>query len=340
MLRLTLILPLLFAMQVGPAGAQTQVAALPFIQWEKFVDPNEGSFWMEAPSGWRISGGLARRNALQFWPWLTAVSPDGDTIIAFGDPNLQSYVLPTPSLAAAGFREGSVYSGGGGTLYVVRRYVPGQVFAKDYGQQQLPRLCADLQVTASLERPDAAVWIGGGFSQTTAGEVRFSCGKGEMAMEAYTFCATSLIPWGQGAGLWYPSFLSGFLAPKPLAGIAEQMLAHMLGTITVNAAWLARVSDTALAVSRIASATGHSISDSIMSSWKARNATIDSIMEEDSRARLGIDIYADPATGNRYIVANAHQYYWIDPNGKVVGTDTDTEPSGRFRRLKRVPPSQ
>ena len=194
MLRLPLILPLLFAMLVRIAAAQTQVAAVPFIQWQKFVDPNEGSFWMEVPSGWRISGGLARRNALQFWPWLTAVSPDGDTIIAFGDPNLQSYVLPTPSLAAAGFHEGSLYNGGGGTLYVVRRYVPGRVFAKDYGQQQLPRFCADLQVTANPERPDAAAWIGGRFSQTTAGEVRFSCRKGDMAMEAYEFCATSLIP--------------------------------------------------------------------------------------------------------------------------------------------------
>jgi hypothetical protein len=53
-----------------------------------------------------------------------------------------------------------------------------------YGQQQLPRLCADLQMTASPERPDAAVWIGGRFSQTTGGEVRFSCGKGDVAMEA------------------------------------------------------------------------------------------------------------------------------------------------------------
>ena len=340
MLRLTLILPLLFAMLARTAAAQTQVAAVPFIQWEKFVDPNEGSFWMEVPSGWRISGGLARRNALQFWPWLIAVSPDGDTIIAFGDPNLQSYVLPTPSLAAAGFREGSLYSGGGGTLYVVHRYVPGRVFAKDYGQQQLPRFCTDLQVTANPERPDAAAWIGGRFSQTTAGEVRFSCRKGDMAMEAYEFCATSLIPWGQGAGLWYPSFLFGFLAPKPLAGIAEQMVAHMLGTITVNAEWLARVSDTALAVSRIATATGQAVSDSIMQSWKARNATIDRIMEEGSRARLGIDIYADPATGNRYIVANTHQYFWVDPSGRVVGTDTDTAPSGRFKRLNRVPPVQ
>ena len=51
MLRLTLILPLLVAMLVRTAAAQTQVAAVPFIQWQKFVDPNEGSFWMEVPSG-------------------------------------------------------------------------------------------------------------------------------------------------------------------------------------------------------------------------------------------------------------------------------------------------
>jgi hypothetical protein len=117
------------------------------------------------------------------------------------------------------------------------------------------------------------------------------------------------------------------------------MVAHMLGTITVNAEWLARVSDTALAVSRIATATGQAVSDSIMQSWKARNATIDRIMEEGFRARLGIDIHADPATGNRYIVANTHQYFWVDPSGRVVGTDTDTAPSGRFKRLKRVPPA-
>jgi hypothetical protein len=53
--------------------------------------------------------------------------------------------------------------------------VPGRFFAKEYGQQQLPCFCADLQVTASPDRPDAAAWIGGRFSQTTAGEVRFSC---------------------------------------------------------------------------------------------------------------------------------------------------------------------
>jgi hypothetical protein len=338
-----IILGLALAMLVRVAVAQTQVATLPPIQWQRFVDPNEASFSIDVPAGWRVSGGLARRNALQFWPWLTAVSPDGNTILAFGDANLQSYVLPTSMLTAAGFREGSIYNGGGGTYYVVGRYVPGVLFAKLYAQQRLPRFCGEIQ--AGAERPDAAARIGaayGGFAQTTAGDVRFACRKNGMEFEAYVFCATSLTPWpmvGPGAGLWYPSFLFAYLAPKPLAAVAEQMVAHMLRTIAISPQWLALTSNTAMAVSRIATASGHAISDSIMRGWEARNATIDRLMEEGSRARLGIDIYADPATGTRYTVENTHQYYWANPQGRVVGTDSDTAPPG-FQRLNRVPPNE
>jgi len=42
MLRLTLILCLLLAMLVRTAAAQTQVAAVLFIQWQKLIAPNEG----------------------------------------------------------------------------------------------------------------------------------------------------------------------------------------------------------------------------------------------------------------------------------------------------------
>jgi hypothetical protein len=91
---LRLVLALLLAMFVRVAAAQAPVAALPLGQWTKFIDPNEGSFLMDVPAGWRISGGLARRNALQMWPWISAVSPDGNTVLAFGDPTLQSYTLP------------------------------------------------------------------------------------------------------------------------------------------------------------------------------------------------------------------------------------------------------
>jgi hypothetical protein len=86
----------------GPLAAQTPVSASPLVSCHCFVDPNEGSFSMDVPACRRISGGLA-----------------------FGDPSLQSYISPNQMLAATGFGEGSVFNGGGGTVYVVSRYLPG-----------------------------------------------------------------------------------------------------------------------------------------------------------------------------------------------------------------------
>jgi|SRR5579875_556435 len=335
---LRILLATVFAVLARAAAAQAPVATLPPIAWQTFIDPNEGMFSMDVPAAWRVSGGLARRNALQYWPWLAAVSPDGNTILGFGDPNLQNYVLPTPILAATGFQEGSMYSPGGGTMYIVGRYITGPDFAVVYAERQLPRFCSDIQPTSRRERPDIAAGLAAGASRATAGEARFACRKDGMDMAAYVFCATSEVSLG-GIGFWYPSVLFAYLAPRPLAGIAEQMIAHMLGTLVVNPEWLARQTETSMAVSRITTGTGRAISESIMRGWQARNATIDRMMEEGSRARLGIDIYADPATGTRYTVANTHSYYWVDPRGRVVGTDTDTPPTG-FERLQRVPPGR
>jgi len=100
---------------------------------------------------------------------------------------------------------------------------------------------------------------------------------------------------------------------------------------------VARVANTAAAVARAAAQSNAAISDSIMRGWEARGATMDKIMEAGSRARLGIDIYADPATGTQYTVAAGQNFYWANPQGRVVGTDTDTAPNG-FSRLNHVPP--
>lgn len=318
-----------------PGAMNGPVAALPFIRWQQFVDPYEGSFSMAAPAGWQVSGGIARRNALQYWFWLTAVSPDGNTVIAFGDASSQSFILPTPMLAAAGMGEGSLYNGGGGTVYRVHRYLPGVTYARLYAEQQLPRFCSDSQLREQRERQDVAGWVGAlVHGATTAGEVRYTCRKNGMAMDAYTFAATSFLP---GSPIWYPSALYGFLTPQPLTPVVEQMVAHMLRSIAANPAWVARQMHTAVDVSRIATETGHRMSDTIMQGWEERGATIDHIMEERSRATLGIDIYSDPATGQTYTVANTHDYYWRNPAGTIIGTETDTPPGPNFSRLQRVP---
>ena len=106
----------------------------------------------------------------------------------------------------------------------------------------------------------------------------------------------------------------------------------MLQSIRVNPDWVLHVLHTDLDVSGIATRTNATISDTIMQSWADRGAVIARLMAEGSRARLGIDIDRNPATGDTDTVASTHSFYWANPAGAVVGTDTDAAPSG-FSRL-------
>jgi hypothetical protein len=59
-------------MAAAQAPADHAVAALPVVRhWQVFTDPQEGAFQLEMPQGWKVSGGTARRNALQYrtWAW-------------------------------------------------------------------------------------------------------------------------------------------------------------------------------------------------------------------------------------------------------------------------------
>ncbi len=318
------------------------VAAVPLVRnWVKYSDPTEGAFTIDMPQGWKVSGRTDRLNALQYRSWAKAVSPDGMTILVINDPTEWSYVVPTPLLAASGFHEGSLYSGGGGTVYRVARYQTGEQFAVTWGQRRLSELCQAIKVMGHYPRLEIGRQINP-YSQAfgifhDVGEAHFTCEKNSIAMTADVLASVVSIRGSYGA-IWYAETIQAFYAPTQVAGIAAGLLAHMIASTQINLNWLARNSENAVAVSRAATAENKAISDSIMRSWEARGAVIDRVMQEDSRRRLGIDIYTDSATGTRYTVANNHRYYWVDARGTVLGTDTDTPPGADFHRLSRVPP--
>lgn len=331
--------PLLSLATAGRAVAQRPVSALPVVrQWQVFTDPQEGAFTLEMPRGWKDSGGTARRNALQYRGWALALSPDGATVIAVNDPGEPSYIAPSPLLMASGFRIGRVYNGGGGTSYIVAPYESGEQYAVTWGQRALRTLCTGTQLSSHRSRPDLTQRVNGLSAAFGIvhdfGEAAFTCEKNGQPMVADIYMSTTVI---RGAGIWYADVIEAFLTPKPFAGLAAGLLAHMVRSVRVNPVWLERQSQTNVDVSRIATETNAAISDTIMQGWEDRGAVMDRIMEEDSRARLGIDVYADPATGTQYTVSNTSRYYWANAGGTVVGTDTDTAPPG-FTRLNRVPP--
>jgi hypothetical protein len=332
---------LLMCESAAAKSGVSPAAAIPIVShWVKFSDPQEQAFQVDVPQGWKVAGGTTRRNALQYRSWVETVSPDGGTIVAINDPNEWSYVIPTPLLAMAGFGEGSLYSGGGGTVYTVARYRDGRQFAVEWTQRKLATLCSGIKLGGSRERPELTSQInavaGASGIHHDAGEASFACAKGPLKLTAFVLADVVSIS-GQAGAIWYAETIAGFLSPSPVAGIAAGLLAHMLKSVQVNPAWVARNSNMAVQVSQTEAQTNAAISDSIMRGWEDRGAATDRVMEEGSRARLGIDIYSDPETGNKYTVANDHNFYWVNPSGTVIGTDTDTAPKG-FSRLARVPP--
>ncbi|MBV8088280.1 MAG: hypothetical protein JO139_01670 [Alphaproteobacteria bacterium] len=330
---------LLATLSMAEAQMAQPVAALPIVQrWIRFVDPQEMAFQIELPQGWQNAAGTARLNALQFRNWVATKSPDGLTIVAINDPREWSYIAPSPLVAAAGFRPGSLYNGGGGTVYTVAPRQSGQQYSASWGLRRLAELCSGAHVVDSRPRPDLAerfnVYSRPFGIIRDVGEATFVCQKDNLSMTAYALASMTYL--GQ-TGIWYYDGLAAFLAPAPVSGVAAGVLAHMVGSFQFNPQWLARVSNTAADIARAAAQSNAAISDSIMRGWEARGAVMDKIMEAGSRARLGIDIYSDPGTGTQYTVAAGHNFYWANPQGRVVGTDADTAPPG-FGRLNHVPP--
>ena len=304
------------------------VASIPLVrQWQTLTDPNEGAFRVEIPAGWKNSGGLKRYNALQYRAWVTAVSPDGFTTLALGDENEPAYATPM-----IGFRPGSIYNATG-TYYIVEPLQSG-------GTRKLQNLCTDIRMTGSRARPDVGQQLAAFGIRHDYGEANFTCRRNGVELSAYALLGITLIPTTQYTALWYADSLVEFVSPTPVAGLAAGLVAHMLKSVTPNPVWVAQQSHTATTVSQIASQANNAISNDIMQGWEQRGAIIDRIMEEGSRARLGIDIYSNPATGTQYTVSNnaGQNYYWVNAGGNVVGTLTDTSPGPGFARLKRVPP--
>jgi hypothetical protein len=48
---------------------------------------------------------------------------------------------------------------------------------------------------------------------------------------------------------------------------------------------------------------------------------------------LGVVDVRDPLTGREFKADNSANFRWIDNNGRIIGTQTDTKPAGIDARL-------
>ena len=319
----------------------------PAVNWVRWQDPKENAFSIEVPAGWKVNGGLFRFAPLDTRPAWEAVSPDGQIRITGGDPQLGPFTEPNQVLAMAGFREGSEYSPGYGLRYIVRRYVSGAPFVREYVTARAPQFCTGLAITDNRDRSDADAAINviyqrygtmGVMMQIHSGEVSFTCNRQGRAMAGYYFASTLRTQSaGMPGGLWLAQNLCGYLAPRDQAQLAQSIAKHIVESGKPNPQWENMQSGITMNSSRIAAQTQEAVSNIISETYWSRQKTMDEISRRRENAILGTVDVVDPASGKQIKVDNSANYYWMDNRGMIAGTQTDTRPNLDFRELTKLP---
>lgn len=316
--------------------------SLRYVTWQ---DPRENAFSVEIPQGWKASGGLFRFASVDIRPALEVISPDGKIRITGGDAEIPAFAVPNQMLEWTGFREGSWYSPGYGVTLMVRRYVAGMDFAREYVLTKATRGCVEARITEARDRPEAVQAINAlarqydvpGFStQWTAGEVAFTCRREGRPLHGYYFAATKVSQAYQTA-VWNVELLYGYLSASDKVAEAQAALEHLLATFQLNPQWVRMQQNLTAATSQIVTRTHQEISNIISSAYWTRQSVQDELGRRRSNAILGVEDVIDPLTGRELKVESGSSYYWVDHRERIVGTETDVRPSLDFRQLIRLP---
>ncbi len=105
----------------GPTRDWTQV------EWMLVTDPVERAFTIQMPKGWHNEAYLYRPYGLDR-PLVTTTTPDGQTVIYLGDPNIPNFLDP------------SGWMGYTNPMQRVARFVPAEFFFRDYVQGKFGNL--------------------------------------------------------------------------------------------------------------------------------------------------------------------------------------------------------
>jgi hypothetical protein len=321
------------------------LARQPGLSFVRFVDSRENAFSTEVPKGWKTSGGLFRFAPVDPRGAVESLSPENDIRVTAGDAELPPFTLPNPTLAMAGFREGSWYSPGYGVRMMVRRYLPGAAAATEYVKAMVaPRIaCSGLTVGAPIPRPEltqamnvlyAQLGQAGMSLREDAGEVRFDCSRDGQPWKGY-YLVVTLLSSGAGGGIWHVEHVLGYAAAAAKVPKAEAAMLHLAASMQVNPDWVQMQQGVTMATSRIVAKVNQEISGTIRKTFENRQRTVDETSRRDANARRGVTDLFDPETGESWTVQNGSRYYWHKPGSDVMlGTETFDRPGVGYELLR------
>lgn len=352
---------ILASFQVTPAPAAAPANSAPdrqAVQWTRWTDPREGAFSASIPRGWSVTGGTVRHSATDVRKSLVTIAPGRQIRIALGDAGFGVFAVPNAMYASAGLREGMTTSLGDGSRLQLRRFLTAAQFLRQYIVGPALSDCTGVTIASENTRPDlAAASEQEARAQhapnvrITTGGISFSCTWNGKPARGYYAAATVLVPMQMG-GLWYVDSLYGYVAEAEHAQEAEALSRHVYESAQVNSDWKrqedqmaanavqqdnARAAEIQARARQSIAADQQAISDTIVKGYEARSRVYDEISRKRENAILGTVDVVDPNTGRQYKVDNYSDYHWMNNQGVIAGTRTDTAPGIDWRQMVTLP---
>ena len=336
------------------ARAARPPAAEP-LTWVRWSDPREGAFAASVPQGWNVSGGSLRQSATDIRAGMIVQSPDRQIRVAVGDTRVNAYSVPNAMYARFGMRQTTL---GDGSRLEIRRFEPAQQFLQWYVSSAVGRECAGPRIESAQQRQDLAGAAaqkarqqGASNPQVTAAGVFFSCSLDGHEARGYYAVAT-ILPFPGRGGIWYVESLHGYVASSERSEQADQITRHVFQSFGVSSEWQQRENSIAANAVQQDNARAAEIqararqstyeneqktSDMIVKGYQDRSKVYDEIARKRENSILGTVDVVDPSSGKQYKIDNYSDYHWMNNDGVIAGTKTDTSPGYGWREMITLP---
>ncbi len=197
------------------ASSGTPARGLTDVSWTTFTDPYEDAFTIEVPQGWKVVGGVVRKDPNPLWPRLVlrVLSPDRRTLIAVGDPDSVPYSEPI---------EARDY---------VRRFTEGAMSVA----------CMGLNISDVADLPDVVRFANANSLvayQWSAAHASFTCnGDRQAGMSGEAIAVLQFQPSVRNG---HAQTLAGFVTTSGQQNAADQLLNHIVASLHQNDEWTRR----------------------------------------------------------------------------------------------------
>jgi hypothetical protein len=343
---------------MGRAGGAAAPPARAPLKWTRWTDPREGAFAASIPQGWSVSGGAIRHSTVDIRKNLVVLSPDQQIRITLGDANVGVYAAPSGMYGRAGLRPGMYTSLGDGSRLQIEPFLPATQFLRQYLRGPVLRDCSGIGIMGENQRPDLSAAAekqvrgqGAPNVRVTAGGISFSCNwNGRPAHGNYA--AATLFASSGMAAVWYADPLYGYIAVEGRQQEAEAISLHVYESTDINSDWKreedmmaadavrednARAAELRAQAQKSIYESEQTTSDMIVKGYQQRSAVYDEIARKRENAILGTVDVIDPNTGQQYKVDNYGDYHWMNNQGVIAGTKTDSSPGVDWRQMITLP---